>query len=54
MKTLLPRMTECQTFQTFQNIYKTSKLHMGIDDLPLPDDNVSQIGKKLVAKNNEL
>ena len=47
VKTLLPRMNECQTFQDFQNIYKTSKLHAGIDDIPLSDDNIAQMGKDL-------
>ena len=47
VKTLLPRMNECQTFQDFQNIYKTSKLHTGIDDIPLSDDNIAQMGKDL-------
>ena len=45
VKILLPRMNECQTFQDFQNIYKSSKLNTGIDDIPLSDDNITQMEK---------
>ena len=40
-------MNDCETFQDFQNIYKTSKLHTRIDDIPLSDDNIAQMGKDL-------
>ena len=47
IKALLPRMNDCDTFQDFKSIYKTSKLHTGIDDIPLSDDNIAQMGKDL-------
>ena len=47
IKTLLLRMNDCETFNDFQNIYKASKLHTWIDDIPLTDDNIAQTGKDL-------
>ena len=40
-------MKDGETFHDFQNIYKTSKLHTGIDNIPLTDDNITQMGKDL-------
>ena len=34
IQALLPRMNDCDTFQDFKSIYKASKLHTGIDDIP--------------------
>ena len=53
VKNLLTRMNECQTFQDFQNIYKTSKLHTGIDDIPLTNDNKSTNGKGFMVGDYE-
>ena len=47
IKTLLPRMNDCDTFQDFKNIYKASKLHTEIDDIPLSGDNIAQMGMDL-------
>ena len=47
IKALLPRMNNCDTFQEFKSIYKTSKLHTGIDNILLSDDNIAQMGKDL-------
>ena len=44
-------MYECQTFQDFQNIFKTTKLHVvGIDDVPLTEDKIAQMWKNLWLK----
>ena len=47
IKTILPRMQECDSFQDFVNMFNTSKLPIGIDNQPLMDDNIVQMGKDL-------
>ena len=50
IQALLPRMNDCDTFQDFKSIYKASKLHIGIDDIPPSNDNIAQIGKDLLLE----
>ena len=40
-------MHECGNFKDFQNMFKTARLHNGIDDIPLTEDNIAQMGKEL-------
>ena len=40
-------MHNCDNFKDFQDMFKTTKLHNGIDDIPLTDDNIAQMGKEL-------
>ena len=40
-------MHNCDNFNDFQDMFKTTKLHNGIDDIPLTDDNIAQMGKEL-------
>ena len=40
-------MSECDNFQDFVNMFNTSKLPTGIDNTPLTDDNIVQMGKEL-------
>ena len=47
IKRILPRMHECGNFKDFQNMFKTTRLHNGIDDIPLTKDNIAQMGKEL-------
>ena len=44
---ILPKMHECDNFQDFVNIFNTSKLPIDIDNTPLTDDNIVQMGKEL-------
>ena len=47
IKTIMPRMHNCDSFNDFQDMFKTSRLHVGVDDIPLTDDNIVQMGKEL-------
>ena len=47
IKTIIPRMHNCDSFNDFQDMFKTSRLHVGVDDIPLTDDNIVQMGKEL-------
>ena len=40
-------MHECDNFKDFVNIFKNSKLPIDIDNTPLTDDNIVQMGKEL-------
>ncbi len=40
-------MHECENFHDFLNMFNTSKLPVGIDNMPLTDDNIVQMGKDL-------
>ena len=40
-------MHECENFQDFVNMFKTTKLPIGIDNMPLTEDNIVQMGKDL-------
>ena len=47
IKSILPRIHECENFQDFVNIFNTSKLPIGIDNQSLFDDNIVQMGKHM-------
>ena len=47
IKSILPKMDGCENFNDFVNMFNTSKLPIGIDDTPLSDDNIVQMGKDL-------
>ena len=47
IKTIIPRMHNCDSFNDFQDMFKTFRLHVGVDDIPLTDDNIVQMGKEL-------
>ena len=34
-------------FQDFQRIFKTTKLDRGLDDTPLTDDNIAELGRDI-------
>ena len=40
-------MHECGNFKDFQDMFKTTSLHNGIDDIPLTEDNIAQMGKEM-------
>ena len=40
-------MHDCGNFKDFQDMFKTTRLHNGIDDIPLTDNNIAQMGKEL-------
>ena len=40
-------MRECDYFQDIQNMFKSTKPHTGMDDIPLTEDSIAQIGKEL-------
>ena len=47
IKKILPRMHEFNNYQDFAKMFNTSKLPIGIDNTPLTDDNIVQMGKEL-------
>jgi len=47
IKSIMPRMRNCNNFNDFQELFTTTKLHTGIDDIPLTEDNITQMGKDL-------
>ena len=40
-------MHECENFQEFVNMFNTTKLPIGVDNMPLTADNITQMGKDL-------
>ena len=52
IKSIMPIMHNCDSFNDFQDMFKTSRLHVGIDDIPLTDDNITQMGKNLWLEIN--
>ena len=47
IKNILPRLHECENFQDFINMFNTTKLPIGVDSMPLTEDNIIQTGKDL-------
>ena len=47
IKSIMPEIHDCESFQDFVNMFNTSKLPTGIDNIPLSDDNIVQMGKDL-------
>ena len=47
IKNILPKIHACENFQDFLNMFNTSKLPIGIHNMPLTDDNIVQMGKDL-------
>ena len=47
IKSIMPRMHNCDNFNDFKDMFKTTKLHSGVDDIPLTEDNIAQMGKDL-------
>ena len=44
---IMPRMHHCDSFNDFQDVFKTSRLHAGVDDIPPTEDNIAQMRKDL-------
>ena len=40
-------MHDCGNFEDFQYMFKTTRLHNGIDDISLTDNNIAQMGREL-------
>ena len=40
-------MNNCYNHHNFQNLLKTTKLPTGIDNIPLYDDNITQMAKEM-------
>ena len=34
-------------FQDFQQVFKTTKLARGLDDISLPDDSIAELGRDI-------
>ena len=47
IKSIEPWIQQHDDFEDFQSIFKTTKLHQGIDDIPLTDNNIAEMGKEL-------
>ena len=47
IKKMMPMLERVSTFQDFQRIFKTTKLERGLDDSPLTDDNIEELGREI-------
>ena len=47
IKSIMSRMHNFDSFNDFKDMLKTSRLHVGVDDIPLTDDNIAQMKKDL-------
>ena len=47
IKTMMPILDRVSSFQDFQRIFKTTKLDKGLDDTPLTEDNIAELGKDI-------
>jgi len=47
IKMMMPMLENVSTFQDFQRIFKTTKLDRGLDDSPLTDDNIEELGRDI-------
>lgn len=45
IKMMMPMLENVSNFQDFQRIFKTTKLIKGLDDTPLTDDNIAELGR---------
>ena len=43
----MPMLDRVSNFQDFQRVLKTTKLDRGLDDTPLTDDNIAELGKEI-------
>ena len=44
---MMPMLERVSNFQDFQRIFKTTKLDRGLDDTPLTDDNIAELGRDI-------
>ena len=42
---MMPMLERLSSSQDFQILFKTTKLDRGLDDSPLTDDNISELGR---------
>jgi len=47
LKTINPYMRNIETFQEFQHLFSSSKLEIGIDNLPITEDNIVEMSKEI-------
>jgi len=47
IKMMMPMLESVSNFQDFQRIFKTTKLERGLDDTPLTDDNIAELGRDI-------
>ena len=46
LKTINPYMNNIETFQEFQNLFSSSNLELGIDNIPITKDNIVEMSKE--------
>ena len=44
---MVPMLERVSNFQDFQSVFKTTKLDKGLDDAPLTDDNIAELGRDI-------
>ena len=47
IKKMVPMLERVSNFQDFQRVFKTTKLERGLDDAPLSDDNIAELGRDI-------
>ena len=47
IKMMMPMLERVSNFQDFQQVFKTTKLDRGLDDTPLTDDNMAELGRDI-------
>ncbi len=47
IKMMMPMLERFSSFQDFQQIFKTTKLDRGLDDTPLIDENIAELGRDI-------
>ena len=45
IKMMMPMLENVSNFQDFQTVFKTTKIIKGLDDAPLTDDNIAELGR---------
>ncbi len=44
---MIQMLERVSSFLDFQKIFKTNKLGRGLDDTPLTDDNIAELGREI-------
>ena len=47
IKKMMPMLDRVSNFQDFQRVFKTAKLDRGLDDAPLTDNNIAELGRDI-------
>ena len=50
IKMMMPMLERVSNFQHFKRVFKTPKLDRGLDNTPLTDDNIAELGRDIWDK----